>query len=62
VAAAQSRLDDLKRHQDGLKEWQTILSSDQAETLRQAIGADVEAAEALINGDLEVMALAGSKT
>lgn len=57
---AEHQLDDLRRHQDGLREWQTILSSDQAETLRAAIGGDVETTAALIDGEIDVAALTDS--
>jgi predicted Zn-dependent protease len=56
--AAQAAASALARVAAGLREWQTILKSEQAATLRDAIGADVAAAEALINGQMDVSALA----
>lgn len=58
LANAETGLTNLKKQRDGLREWQTILSSDQAQTLRDVIEADVKAAEALIDGTLTVAALA----
>ncbi|MDZ4763703.1 MAG: hypothetical protein SGI73_04065 [Chloroflexota bacterium] len=56
-AAARS-LDALKKQTNGVIEWNTILQSEQAAALRDAIGDDVKAASALIAGELDVMALA----
>jgi tetratricopeptide (TPR) repeat protein len=49
---AENQLKALKRHVGGLEEWQTILESDQAATLRDVIGKDIETALDLINGTL----------
>jgi predicted Zn-dependent protease len=54
---AQAQIDALRRQQAGLREWRTVLSSDQAETLRMVLAEDVAAAEALIEGRLDVSAL-----
>jgi tetratricopeptide (TPR) repeat protein len=48
IDEAANELESLKRHAPGLEEWQGILSSDQAVTLRQVIGKDVELAGDLI--------------
>jgi tetratricopeptide (TPR) repeat protein len=55
---AETQLKALKRHGSGLEEWQTILKSDQAETLRQVIGKDIETALDLINGEIDLAYLA----
>lgn len=59
--AAKALLSSLKKQRDGLREWQTILQSDQAQTLRDVIEADVNAAGSLINETLSVNALADSQ-
>ncbi|MCU0496588.1 MAG: tetratricopeptide repeat protein [Anaerolineae bacterium] len=56
-AAATQALQALKREQAGLQEWQTILSSEQAETLRAVIQPDVDLAERLIAGSLKLSEL-----
>lgn len=58
AAAANEQAAALKKLSGGLDEWQKILASDQAETLRAAIGSDVTAAQAIVDGSLDVMALA----
>ena len=50
-------LNDLRHERRALNEWRKLLASDQAETLRAVIGSDVEAAERLIAGELDVSAL-----
>ncbi len=55
--AAQAAVDQVKQHTGGLEEWSKILESEQAETLRAAIGADVDAAQALAKGERAVMSL-----
>lgn len=62
TANAETQLAHLKKQRDGLREWQTILGSDQAQTLRDVIEADVQTAEALIDGTLSVSALAAEGT
>ena len=57
-ASAQAQVAALKKLRSGLKEWQTILKNEQAATLRAVIGPDVEAAEALADGSLDLSALA----
>jgi len=51
---AQAQVDSVKRNRTGLQEWQKILESDQAVTLKAVIGADVEMAQALIDGSITV--------
>ncbi len=51
-AEAEKELKALKRSTGGLEEWQTILNSDQATTLRDVIGKDVETALDLSNDAL----------
>jgi predicted Zn-dependent protease len=49
---AQEQVKALKKLGTGLEEWQTILNSEQAETLRAVLGDDVKAAQALVDGQL----------
>jgi tetratricopeptide (TPR) repeat protein len=56
--AAQEQVQALKKLVTGLEEWQTILNSDQAETLRAVLGEDVKAAQALVDGQLNFAELA----
>jgi tetratricopeptide (TPR) repeat protein len=56
-ASAEAELSNLKKQRGGLREWQTILESEQAETLRKVIQHDIQTAEALIDGKLEVAAI-----
>lgn len=62
VEAAQAEIGNLRKQSSGLREWQTILSNEQAETLRKVIEGDILTAEALIEGKLDTAALsAGDK-
>jgi tetratricopeptide (TPR) repeat protein len=56
--AARAAVEMLKKQRKGLDEWQPILNSDQAETLRTVLEADIHTAEALVNNQLEIEALA----
>ncbi len=56
--AAQNAVKAIQRHRSGLEEWRAILDSDQAETLRAVLGDDVQAAQDLADGKLDVAALA----
>lgn len=47
----------LRKERSGLEEWQTILASDQAATLRAVLGADVAVAQTLVDGERDVMDL-----
>lgn len=58
LSAAQREIDALKKQRSGLQEWQAILESEQAETLRVVLGEDIEAAGRLIDGTLDAAALA----
>ncbi len=58
--AAREQITALKRDYSGLEEWQTILRSDQAETLRAVLGDDVREAQALAAGELDPAALGSS--
>jgi tetratricopeptide (TPR) repeat protein len=58
-AAAERELANLKQHESGVSDWQQILENEQADTLRAVLETDVQQAEALINGTLELEALAG---
>lgn len=55
---AHAQIDAMKRIKTGLEEWQKILESDQAATLKAVIGADVETAQQVMNSDITLEALA----
>jgi tetratricopeptide (TPR) repeat protein len=55
---AQAAVEQLRSDQVSLKEWQTLLASEQAATLRAVLGADVQAAADLLSGQRDVMSLA----
>lgn len=55
---ARRSIEALKKQANGLREWRTILQSEQAQTLREAIGEDVTLAERLIAGEIDADALA----
>ena len=48
--AAQRALAAMQKERAGLEEWQLIMSADEAQALRQALGDDVEEARQLIDG------------
>lgn len=52
LAEAQAQVEAVKKHTGGLEEWETILKSDQAETLREVLGEDIEAALGLSTGEI----------
>jgi predicted Zn-dependent protease len=58
AARAQDAVLELRKHKSGLDEWDTILKSEQADTLRAVIGDDVIAARELASGKMDVMTLA----
>ncbi len=60
AAAADDALKQIRKHKNGLEEWQKILESDQAETLRAVLGEDVAVAAELARGKADVMALAAT--
>jgi len=51
---AAEMLAHLKKHTSGLEEWQTILKSEQAGTLRDVIGDDLQTIFELLEGDLKI--------
>lgn len=51
-ATAQEALLALRAERDGLREWERLMESDQAQTLREVLSADIAQARALIEGDL----------
>ncbi len=61
MASAQSEVEAIKQHKSGLKDWQTLMESDQAETLRAVLGADVQTAQELANGQRDAASLAREK-
>ncbi len=62
MAHIAEQINEIKRQRAGLEEWQKILESEQAATLKAVIGADVETAQAIIDGKLTVEMLAQSGT
>ncbi len=58
IDAAQEAAAQVCKHKNGLEEWQKILESDQAETLRGVLGEDVAAAAELVRSKSDVMMLA----
>ena len=58
IVGAQAAANEVRKHKNGLEEWQKILQSEQAETLRDALGEDVAAAAELAKAKSDVMALA----
>jgi tetratricopeptide (TPR) repeat protein len=61
IPAAQAEIQAMKKQGNGLKEWEMILDSDQAATLREVLGADVETARKVTRGETDAAALAGGK-
>ncbi|PJF32447.1 MAG: hypothetical protein CUN52_01685 [Phototrophicales bacterium] len=67
MARAYARLDDVTSAQDSVKkiqnlygaiqEWRTLMKSDQAQTLREFIEADINTLTALADGDLTIQQL-----
>lgn len=62
MAHAAEQVTAIKRQRSGLEEWQKILESEQAATLKAVIGADVEMAQAVADGKLTPELLAQSGT
>jgi hypothetical protein len=58
--AAEESLKQMKRLRGGLNEWQILMQSDQAATLRAALEDDIQTAEALITDEMTLDALAES--
>jgi tetratricopeptide (TPR) repeat protein len=61
ASRAGEALDLLKRHRLGLEEWNRIVNSEQAGTLRAVLGTDIALAQQVANGEIELMNLAGGK-
>lgn len=59
VDAVEQQVAALLRLKRGLQEWQKLLSSEQAETLRRVLGADIDAIDAVFTGAIDRAALAG---
>ncbi|MFN8375996.1 MAG: tetratricopeptide repeat protein [Anaerolineae bacterium] len=58
MSAAQTEIAAIKQHRNGLKDWQTLMASDQAETLRAVLGADVKTAQEVADGQRDAASLA----
>lgn len=54
---ADAAVSDIRAERRALKEWRKLLAAAQAEALRSVLAADIEAAEALIDGRVDVTAL-----
>ncbi len=57
---AEQAVKELRKLRGGLNEWQIILQSDSATVLRAVLAADIEAAQALVAGTMNVQALANA--
>ncbi len=57
-ADAEREVKALRSQQGGLNEWQVVMQSDQADTLRSVLADDIAEAEALTQGESDVMGLA----
>ncbi|MFW5771769.1 MAG: tetratricopeptide repeat protein [Phototrophicaceae bacterium] len=57
LEAAQRAASGVKKHGGGLNEWQVILQSNQAQTLRDVLADDIETARALAYDEISVEAL-----
>ena len=55
---AQAAVEQMRRERASVPEWQTLLESEQAATLRAVLGADVQAADDLLEGRRDVLSLA----
>jgi predicted Zn-dependent protease len=62
LPAAEQAVRELKKQQGGLREWELILKSDQAQVLREVLGADIEQARQLVNQIITPAQLAQSQT
>lgn len=58
IDAARAEVAALRDNRGALNEWNALLSSDQAATLRAALGADIATAQALVNDEMTVEQLA----
>ncbi len=59
LAAARAQVDAMAKDRRGLTEWRALLQNEQAATLRAVLDEDVNAAEALLEGRLDVAGLTG---
>lgn len=57
---AAAQFDVLRKRQAGLDEWQKLLTSDQADTLKAALGDDIAAAAGLLDGTITLEMLAAA--
>jgi tetratricopeptide (TPR) repeat protein len=57
MTPAEAQIEQIKLHKSGLKDWQTLLESDQADTLRAVLGDDVKTAQALAEGTRDTASL-----
>jgi len=57
LEAAQAELALMKRHKNGLEEWQNLLEHPEAATLRAVLEADIQAAQDLIDGKADLKAM-----
>lgn len=62
LEAAAHETDALKKLRGGLQDWHKLLASDQAETLRAILGADIQAAQALADGARDLDSLARERS
>lgn len=58
LTSAQSALNDMQSEKAGLREWRTIMSSDQAQVLREVLSADIDMADDLLAGKLTISDIA----
>lgn len=58
VQGFERALAQLKRERDGLREWETLLKSEQAGLLREALSADIQTVQQLLAGQLSMAQLA----
>jgi len=58
--AARETVAALKEQRAGLRDWQILLQSESAETLRAMLGGDVQTAQHLADGEMMVEALANA--
>jgi tetratricopeptide (TPR) repeat protein len=56
--AAQRETNQMKRHKNGLEEWQNLLEHPEAATLRAVLEVDIQTAQDLIDGKVDLKAIA----
>jgi hypothetical protein len=59
VGAAEETVELMRKERDGLKEWQAIISDDQAAVLRDVLEDDIKLAAAVMADDVDVTDLNG---